>query len=131
MHVLPNPPTAKGSAAMFTGDVFIDVIHPADPPSRMRVNAVHFTPGARTAWHAHARGQTLYVLEGSGFVQSRGERPVAIGPGQVVTTPAGEWHWHGAAPHHLMTHLAMWEAPESGPESEWGDQVTDDEYPSV
>ena len=27
-----------------------------------------------------------------------------------------------------MTHLAIWEAPESGAESEWGDQVTDEEY---
>ncbi|MGH9124231.1 MAG: (R)-mandelonitrile lyase [Acidimicrobiales bacterium] len=131
MHVQTNPPTAKGPATMFTGDVFIDVIHPADAPSRMRVNAVHFTPGARTAWHAHAAGQTLYILEGAGYVQSRGEKPVAIRPGQVVTTPAGEWHWHGAASDHFMTHLSMWEAPDTGPESSWGDHVTDKEYPRV
>ena len=36
----------------------------------MRVNAVHFTPAAGTAWHSHAMGQTLYVTEGRGLVQA-------------------------------------------------------------
>jgi quercetin dioxygenase-like cupin family protein len=97
----------------------------------MRANSVHFTPGARTAWHCHAVGQTLYVTEGVGRVQSRGGELVEIRPGDVVHTPPGEWHWHGAAPGHFMTHLAMWEAPApetDRPESEWGDHVTDEEY---
>jgi quercetin dioxygenase-like cupin family protein len=50
---------------------------------------------------------------------------VEIRPGDTVYTPAGEWHWHGAAPDHFMTHIAMWEAPADGPETEWGDLVTD------
>ena len=72
---------------------------------------VRFAPCARTAWHTHAMGQTLYVTEGIGLVQSRGGEVVVMRPGDTVHTPPGEWHWHGAAPEHFMTHLALWEGP--------------------
>jgi quercetin dioxygenase-like cupin family protein len=128
--VQPKPPTARGPAEWFTGDVFMDPIARGNEPSRVRVSAVRFTPGARTAWHAHAVGQTLYVTDGKGLVQSRGEAGEEIRAGDIVTTPPGEWHWHGAAPDHFMTHLAMWESPGEGrgPETQWGDLVTDEEY---
>ena len=116
---------------MFTGDVYFDVIAKGEEPSRMRVNTVRFAPCARTAWHTHACGQTLHVTDGIGLVQSRGGEVVVMRPGDTVYTPPGEWHWHGAAPTHFMTHLAMWEAPDpaSGQaETEWGEHVTDDEY---
>jgi quercetin dioxygenase-like cupin family protein len=113
---------------MFTGDVYVDVVIKGEPPSRVRVNAVHFTPGARTAWHRHAVGQTLHVTEGIGLVQARGGEIVVMRAGDTVCTPPGEWHWHGAAAGHFMTHLAIWEAPGSGPESDWADLVTDEEY---
>jgi quercetin dioxygenase-like cupin family protein len=74
MDVQPKQPSAKGLAEWFTGDVWIDAIARGAEPSRIRVSAVHFTPGARTAWHSHALGQTLYVTEGAGVVQSRGRR---------------------------------------------------------
>ena len=128
MEKLPQQPTTKGPAERFTGDVWFDVVAKGEEPSRLRVNTVRFSPGARTAWHAHAVGQTLYVTDGSGLVQSRGGEVVELGPGDVISTPPGEWHWHGAAPDRFMTHLAMWEAPGSGPESEWGGLVTDQEY---
>ena len=128
MEILPRQPSTKGSAQMFTGDVWFDVIAKGEEPSRMRVNVVRFAPGARTAWHSHAVGQTLHVAEGVGRVQSRGGDVVELHPGDTVHTPPGEWHWHGAAPDSFMTHVAMWEAPGDGPESEWGDLVTDDEY---
>lgn len=51
-----------------------------------------------------------------------------MGPGDTIWTPPGEWHWHGAAPDRFMSHLAMWEAPAEGAETEWGQQVTDAEY---
>ena len=107
MEMLSKQPSAKGPAEMFTGDVWFDVIARGEEPSRMRVNTVRFAPCARTAWHSHAVGQTLHVTEGVGLIQSR-----------------------GGDPEHFMTHLAMWEAPApgTGPESEWGDQVTDEEY---
>ena len=128
MEVIPAGGSTKGPESMFTGDVYFDVIIKGEEPSRVRVNSVHFTPGARTAWHSHAVGQTLHVTEGIGVVQSRGGEIVVMRPGDTVYTPPGEWHWHGAATGHFMTHLAIWEAPASGPESEWGDLVTDAEY---
>jgi quercetin dioxygenase-like cupin family protein len=70
----------------------------------------------------------VHVTEGVGRIQSRGSRVVTIRAGDTVQTPAGEWHWHGAAPDRFMTHLAIWEAPAEGPEAEWGEQVTDAEY---
>jgi Uncharacterized conserved protein, contains double-stranded beta-helix domain len=128
VEVLTKQPSLKGPAEMFTGDVWFDVIAKGEEPSRMRVNAVHFVPGARAARHAHAQGQMLYVTEGVGLVQSRGGEIIEIRPGDVISTPPGEWHWHGAAPDHFMTHIAMWEAPAKGPETEWGAHVTDPEY---
>jgi quercetin dioxygenase-like cupin family protein len=128
VELVPKQDTTKGPADRFTGDVWFDVIASGVEPSRIRVNVVRFSPGARTAWHAHAVGQTLYVVDGVGLVQSRGDSVTHMHPGEVLHTPPGEWHWHGATPDHFMTHLAMWEAPAEGAESEWGDLVTDAEY---
>ena len=101
MEITPKPPTAKGPAAWFTGDVFLDGIVRGEEPSHVRVSAVRFTPSARTAWHSHAVGQTLYVTEGRGLVQSRGGGIAEIRAGDIVRTPADEWHWHGAADPHV------------------------------
>jgi quercetin dioxygenase-like cupin family protein len=121
----PRQPSTKGPAEIFTGDVWIDPIARGQEPSRARVSAVRFTPSARTAWHCHGGGQTLYVTEGSGLVQSRGGKIVEIRPGDVVWTPAGEWHWHGAAPGHFMTHLSI---TDDVPGDQCGEHVTDEEY---
>ncbi len=129
MEILSKQPTAKGPAQMFTGDVWFDVIVRGDAPSRVRANSVRFSPGARTAWHSHAVGQTLYVTEGRGVVQSRGGEVLELRPGDVVWTPPGEEHWHGAAPEHFMTHIAIWEAPDDHrDEASWGAHVADAEY---
>ena len=130
MDVRPKQPSIKGPAETFTGDVWIDPIAVGVEPSRVRVNAVHFSPGARTAWHSHALGQTLWVTEGLGLVQSRGKEVVEIGPGDIVVTPGDEWHWHGATPVNLMTHLSITEGvgDSAKAEVEWGAPVTDDEY---
>jgi quercetin dioxygenase-like cupin family protein len=119
----PTKPSAKGPAEWFTGDVWIDNIAQGQAPARLAVSAVRFPPGARTAWHSHRLGQTLYVTEGQGLVQSRGQPIVTIRPGDIVHTPAHEWHWHGATPDHFMTHLSMTEG-----DAEWGEHVTDAEY---
>lgn len=128
MELLPKQPTTKGDSSIFIGDAWFDVIVRGESPSRVRVNVVRFAPGARNAWHAHAVGQTVHVTEGVGRIQMRGGEILEIRPGDTVHTPPGEWHWHGAAPDSFMTHLAIWEAPDAGPESEFGDQVTDAEY---
>jgi quercetin dioxygenase-like cupin family protein len=131
MEVQPKPATAKGPAEMFTGEVWLDAIAAGQSPSRVRVNAVRFTPSARTAWHSHALGQTLYVTDGRGLVQSRGGDRTEIRAGDIVYTPADEWHWHGAAPDHFMSHLSITEGVPAGderPESQWAEHVTDAEY---
>ena len=123
MEILPKQPTIKGPAEMFTGDVWLDAVARGRAPGRASANAVHFAPGARSAWHCHAIGQTLYVTEGQGRVQSRGQAAVTIRPGDIVYAPGGEWHWHGAASGHFMTHLSITEGG-----AEWGEHVTDTEY---
>ena len=128
MEIVSKQSTVKAPAETFTGDAWFDVVVRGEPPSRMRVNVVRFAPGARNAWHSHAVGQTVHVTDGRGLIQARGGDVMEIRPGDTVYTPPGEWHWHGAAPDHFMTHLAMWEAPGDGPETEWGDLVSDEEY---
>lgn len=131
MELQPKKSSTKGPAEMFTGDVYFDVIAQGVSPSRLRVNLVRFAPGARTAWHRHANGQTLHITDGVGLVQSRGGDIIEVRPGETIYTPPGEWHWHGATPQDFMAHFAMWEAlgeDQDGPETEWSDQVTDDEY---
>jgi len=128
MQILKKQPTLKAPAETFTGDAWYDVIACGEEPSRIRVSVVRFAPGARNAWHAHSVGQTVHVTEGIGLTQARGEKIVEMHPGDTVATPPGEWHWHGAAPDRFMTHLAIWEAPAEGPETEWGSLVTDAEY---
>jgi quercetin dioxygenase-like cupin family protein len=128
LEIQPKQPTVKAPAETFTGDAWFDVIAKGEEASRMRVNVVRFAPGARNAWHCHAIGQTLHVTEGRGLIQARGGEVINIRPGDTIYTPPGEWHWHGAAPEHFMTHIAMWEAPGEGAETEWGDLVTDEEY---
>ncbi|GAA2631404.1 cupin domain-containing protein [Dactylosporangium fulvum] len=128
MEFVTKQPTVKAPAETFTGDAWLDVIAQGEEPSRIRVNVVRFAPGARNAWHSHAVGQTLHVTEGRGLIQVAGGEIVEIRPGDTIHTPPGEWHWHGAAPDHFMTHIAMWEAPAEGPEVQWGSHVTEEEY---
>ena len=123
MEISRRAATAKGPAETFTGDVWVDPITRGLPPSQLNAAAVRFTPGARSAWHSHDGGQTLYVTEGHGLVQVRGQQIVELDPGDVVFAPDGEEHWHGATPDHFMTHLSITEgAPH------WGPHVTDAEY---
>jgi quercetin dioxygenase-like cupin family protein len=131
MELVTKTGSNKGPADWFTGDVYFDVIVPTDGRAQGRCNAVHFTPGAHTAWHRHANGQLLHVTEGIGLTQSCGGEVVVIRPGDTAWCPPGEWHWHGAAPDHFMTHLAIWDSlteGQEGVETEWGDHLTDDEY---
>ncbi|NEM91962.1 (R)-mandelonitrile lyase [Galbitalea soli] len=134
MEIVTLPPTATGPAALFTGHVWFDVIAPPQPGiPPLKVNLVHFSPGARTAWHSHALGQTLHITEGAGYVQSRGGELRKVLPGQTIYTPPGEEHWHGAAPDHFMSHLAMWVGTESPDvvETTWAEHVSEEEYPKA
>jgi quercetin dioxygenase-like cupin family protein len=129
MNVEPKQPTRKGRADWFTGDVYIDTIHARKAePSRMACGCVHFTPGARTAWHSHALGQTLYITEGTALVGTRDGKVIVARPGQVVYTHRGEEHWHGAAPGSFMVHMALYEGTADGDGATWLEHVTDGQY---
>jgi quercetin dioxygenase-like cupin family protein len=120
-------PSSKGPPEWFTGAVRIDPLFETVAPARARGASVTFEPGARTAWHLHPLGQTLIVTSGAGFVQSWGGPVQRIRPGDVVSCPPGEKHWHGASPETAMTHLAIQEALD-GKVVEWMEKVTDEQY---
>jgi quercetin dioxygenase-like cupin family protein len=120
--------TVAGSSDWFTGAVFVDSVAAPSGGSRLTASSVHFTPGARTAWHTHPNGQTIFVTEGVGLAQRRGGPIEVIRPGDRVFFEPGEHHWHGAAPTRFMTHLAMLEVDENGNSAAWGDHVSDAEY---
>ena len=120
--------TGRGPSEWFTGDVYIDAVTTPSGLSRVSASSVHFTPGARTAWHTHPNGQTIYVLEGVGLAQRRGGPIEVLRPGDRVFFEPGEHHWHGAAPKRFMTHIAMLDVDDEGTSATWGDHVTDDEY---
>ena len=120
--------TAPGPKEWFTGAVFIDALAAPAGTSRLSASSVHFTPGARTAWHTHPNGQTIFVTEGMGFAQRRGGAIEVIHPGDRVFFEPGEEHWHGAAPTRFMTHIAMLDVDDAGNNATWGLHVTDGEY---
>jgi len=117
----------RGPAEYFTGTVRIDPLFDAPEPARIRCASVTFEPGARTAWHMHPLGQTLIVIAGLGLAQRWGGPVEEIRPGDVVWFPAGEKHWHGAAPSTSMTHIAMQEALNGSP-VDWMEKVSDEQY---
>jgi quercetin dioxygenase-like cupin family protein len=120
--------TAPGPSDWFTGTVYIDAVATPSVPSRLAASNVHFTPGARTVWHTHPNGQTIYVTEGIGLCQRRNGPIEVIRPGDRVFFEAGEDHWHGAAPDRFMTHLALHQVDEQGSAVNWGEHVSEEEY---
>ena len=128
MNIEPRQPTRKAPAEWFTGDVYLDPVAAPTGRSRVSATAVHFTPGARTAWHSHAVGQTLLITEGTALLGARDGTVIAARPGQVVYTPPGEEHWHGAAPGTFMVHIAMYEGTADDDGARWLEHVTDEQY---
>ena len=125
-----NLETTAAPSESFTGDVYMDPVAVPSGPYRVAATNVRFTPGARTAWHTHPNGQTIYVLEGLGRAQRRGGPVEVIRPGDRVFFEPGEEHWHGAAPDRFMAHLALLDVDDDGNSATWGDHVTDEEYAS-
>jgi quercetin dioxygenase-like cupin family protein len=122
-----SQPSGKGPAEHFTGAVRIDPLFHANDPARAGGASVTFEPGARTAWHTHPLGQTLIVTAGCGWVQQWGGPVEAIRPGDVISIPPGEKHWHGASPTTAMTHIAIQEYPD-GRAADWVEKVSDEQY---
>lgn len=120
-------PSAQGPEAYFTGTVRVDPLFLPTESFPAIGARVTFEPGARTAWHTHPLGQTLIVTEGCGRVQRWGGPIEEIRPGDVVWFPAGEKHWHGAAPATAMTHIAI-AGERDGKSADWMEKVSDGQY---
>ena len=129
MKIIPSGsvPTKRAPASYFTGTVFQDPIIETPAPAQLNATRVTFEPGARTAWHTHPVGQTLYVIAGCGRAQMLGGPVHEIRAGDVVWIPPGEKHWHGAAPMTMMAHIAMQEHKD-GVFAEWLEHVSDADY---
>jgi quercetin dioxygenase-like cupin family protein len=129
MKHIPNGerPSKRATESDFTGTVWQDAINDAPAPARVRVVKVRFEPGARTAWHSHPFGQTLYVTEGLGLARSEGGPLIELRPGDTIWIPPGEKHWHGASPTTSMTHIAVHETLD-GKAADWMEKVSDAEY---
>jgi 4-carboxymuconolactone decarboxylase len=122
-----SQPSRTGPAEYFTGSVRIDPLFQAKDPSRASGSSVTFEPGARSAWHTHPLGQTLIVTAGTGWVQQEGGEKQEIKPGDVIWTPPGVKHWHGATGTNSMTHIAIQEEV-NGKNVDWMEKVTEEEY---
>jgi quercetin dioxygenase-like cupin family protein len=122
-----SQPSGKGQAEFFTGNVRIDPLNQASDPARASVASVTFEPGARTAWHSHPLGQTLVMTAGCGLVQNWGDSVKKIHPGDVIWTPGGEKHWHGATATTAMTHISIVEQA-NGKTADWMEHVSDEQY---
>ena len=107
IHLAGSRPTRLAPKEYFIGTVWQDPIIAAEAPARIVSTRVSFEPGARTAWHSHPLGQTLYVISGVGRVQSQGGPIREIRPGDVVWIPPGEKHWHGGSPTNGMIHISL------------------------
>ena len=120
--------TKVGAAERFTGQVWQDEVIVETPPSRLRATNVSFSPGARTAWHAHPVGQILYCVSGIGRVQLDGEPVQELHPGDTALIPPDTRHWHGASADRIFVHLAMSECNDKGEGSAWFEHVSDEDY---
>lgn len=120
--------TIKGSDQIFTGNVTIQPLYPANNEMRSSGGSVTFQPGARSNWHIHPVGQVLIVTSGNGRTQEWGKPVQEIKAGDVVICPVGVKHWHGAAPNSPMTHISICEEKEPGKVVEWMEKVTDEQY---
>jgi quercetin dioxygenase-like cupin family protein len=127
IHLAGSRPTKRASGDWFTGTVWQDPINTPPAPARVNSARVAFEPGARTAWHTHPLGQTLFVISGVGRVQTKGGPVREIRPGDTVWIPPNEKHWHGASANNGMVHIAMHESLD-GTHVTWMEHVTDEEY---
>lgn len=124
-----STPSGTGPAEHFTGRVRVDARFSGSGEARIGGATVTFEPGARTNWHTHPLGQTLFILSGAGLVQREGEAIEPVRPGDIVWFEPGEKHWHGAAPGVAMSHLAISEALD-GKTVTWLEPVAEEQYGS-
>jgi quercetin dioxygenase-like cupin family protein len=125
-----QPTTAKVPDEITTGDVYSTILITGEEAPKVRMSRMHFSSNSRTAWHSHTGGEYLHVIEGKALVQERGGKIEVVRAGETVFTEPDTEHWHGASEDGSMTLLAIWGAPvgeDNDPETNWGDEVSDEE----
>jgi quercetin dioxygenase-like cupin family protein len=120
-------PASKGAAENFTGSVVVEPLFAANGSMHSTGGQVTFAPGARSAWHTHPAGQILIVTSGTGWVQEQGGEKRAIKPDDVIWTPPGVKHWHGATATNGMSHIAITNVVD-GKNVEWMEHVSNEQY---
>ena len=120
-------PSATGAPANFIGSVVVDPLYAPNASTTSSGGHVTFAPGARSAWHTHPGGQVLIVTDGVGWVQEDGGVKREIKPGDVIWTPPGVKHWHGATATTGMRHIAITNMV-NGKNVDWMEHVTDEQY---
>lgn len=119
--------SARGPATAYTGVAIAEFMFLPTDTSELAMGEISFEPGARTSWHSHHAGQYLVITSGVGWVQARGEKKRLVKAGDVVWTPPGVFHWHGATTTQGLRHLAIWKFVD-GSGGDFGELVTDAEY---
>ena len=71
------------------------------------IHQVNFGRGVSLKLHAHSNEQILIATAGKGIVATETEEMVVL-PGDVAYFPAGEPHWHGAAPDSEHSHIYIY-----------------------
>jgi quercetin dioxygenase-like cupin family protein len=129
MEISPNGSrrAAIAPAERFTGTVTVEPLFAEKPTMSATGGLVTFTPGARSDWHSHPAGQLLIVTAGTGWVQEEGGAKREIKPGDVIWTPPGVKHWHGATPTTSLSHIAITNMV-NGKNTDWLDKVNDEQY---
>lgn len=92
------------SGQRFAGEVVTQPL--TQPDAEVELLAVFFAAGARTRPHIHPNEQVLHFVEGRGVVATEHET-THTAAGDIVTVPAGIWHWHGAEPDAAATHISI------------------------
>lgn len=116
-----------GSTTNFYGKVTVAPLYAPNGSTSSSGGLVSFGAGARSAWHTHPAGQVLIITSGSGWVQEEGQPKRNVGPGDIVWTPPGIKHWHGASATDTMSHIAITNVVD-GKNVDWMEQVSDEQY---
>jgi len=133
LRILAAMPETRAGAAPsadsgnFTGAVSVGPRFSGTGGARLGGATVTFAPGARTRWHSHPLGQLLIVTAGRGWMQIEGEPVRALQPGDVVWTPPGARHWHGATRTSGLTHVAVAET-QDGSAVRWLEPVSEAQF---
>lgn len=129
MEISPNGSRRAGPAPAeyFTESVIVEPLFGAKDSMPATGGLVTFAPGARSAWHTHPAGQILIVTAGTGWVQEEGGEKREVKPGDVIWTPPGVKHWHGATATTSMSHIAITSMVD-GRNVDWLEKVTEGQY---